>query len=315
MDVAIEGICQQDQIIKRSEILELGANDKWIRSAIRRGFLRRVRHGTYTLASIWDPADQRTRHLIAATGVLRRARSDAVLSHVTAAIALGADTWDVDLSIVDVTRLDRKSGRKETGVRQHRRPLRRKKDVRKAAGLACTSPARTAIDVTTCLDTEHALVIVDSLLHQGLVTTKQLKAAHERLKASPHTLSTRTVLALADGASSGPAETRARYAIHRAGLPAPITQLHVYDHGELFAMLDFAWPDLKVWVEFDGKVKYEKYLRDGETPGDAVFREKQREDRLRELTGWRCLRITWADLEHPERWIGKLRQMLGLAAA
>ena len=123
------------------------------------------------------------------------------------------------------------------------------------------------------------------------------------------------VLALADGASSGPAETRARYAIHRAGLPAPITQLHVYDHGELFAMLDFAWPDLKVWVEFDGKVKYEKYLRDGETPGDAVFREKKREDRLRELTGWRCLRITWADLEHPERWIGKLRQMLGLAAA
>jgi hypothetical protein len=40
------------------------------------------------------------------------------------------------------------------------------------------------------------------------------------------------------------------------------------------------------------------------------MREKRREDRIRELTGWRCIRITWADLFHPERTAARIRAML-----
>ena len=32
-----------------------------------------------------------------------------------------------------------------------------------------------------------------------------------------------------------------------------------------------------------------------------MLREKRREERVAELTGWRCIRITWADLAYPER--------------
>ena len=54
-----------------------------------------------------------------------------------------------------------------------------------------------------------------------------------------------------------------------------------------------------VFLEFDGKVKYERLLKDGESASDVVFREKQREDMICRLTGWRCIRIVWADLYQP----------------
>ena len=47
---------------------------------------------------------------------------------------------------------------------------------------------------------------------------------------------------------------------------------------------------------------------------DAVLREKRREDEIRELTGWRVIRLTWADLQHPERTIRRLRSLLRSAA-
>ena len=32
-----------------------------------------------------------------------------------------------------------------------------------------------------------------------------------------------------------------------------------------------------------------------------MLREKHREELICGLTGWRCIRIVWADLYHPER--------------
>ena len=60
--------------------------------------------------------------------------------------------------------------------------------------------------------------------------------------------------------------------------------------------LDFAWPDLRVALEFDGLVKYI-----GDTPTSAVLRrERERENALVD-DGWVIVRITWADLSHPRR--------------
>jgi hypothetical protein len=42
----------------------------------------------------------------------------------------------------------------------------------------------------------------------------------------------------------------------------------------------------------------------------VVLREKRREDRVRELTGWRCIRVTWADLENPARLVARIRAAL-----
>jgi len=82
----------------------------------------------------------------------------------------------------------------------------------------------------------------------------------------------------------------------------PELQYPVYDQrGRLLGLSDFAWPKFGVLGEFDGRVKYDQLRRPGESPEDVVFREKQREDRMREATGWLMIRIVWADLQAPEQ--------------
>ena len=51
--------------------------------------------------------------------------------------------------------------------------------------------------------------------------------------------------------------------------------------------------------EFDGRVKYGRLLKPGQDPGDVVFAEKRREDRLREATGCAIIRLVWSDYEQP----------------
>ena len=51
--------------------------------------------------------------------------------------------------------------------------------------------------------------------------------------------------------------------------------------GHLIGICDFYWKEDHHVGEFDGQIKYGRLLRPGESPGDAVFREKRREDRVR----------------------------------
>jgi hypothetical protein len=90
----------------------------------------------------------------------------------------------------------------------------------------------------------------------------------------------------------------------------------VYDaDGMLVGITDFAWPEHKMLGEMDGKVKYGALLRPGETPTDAVFREKRREDRLREVTRWAMIRYVEQDLRHAAETAMRTRRALGLGAA
>ena len=68
-------------------------------------------------------------------------------------------------------------------------------------------------------------------------------------------------------------------------------------------------------LEFDGKVKYERLLREGERASDVVVREKQREDMICRLTGWRCIRVVWADLYTREQTAARIRRMFRSVAA
>ena len=95
------------------------------------------------------------------------------------------------------------------------------------------------------------------------------------------------------------------------GLPRPVCQYKVRDHrGNVVAVVDFAWPELGVFVEFDGKIKYTRLLKEGQSVTDVVLAEKRREELIHELTGWRCVRIVWADLYQPEATALRIRRVL-----
>ena len=83
------------------------------------------------------------------------------------------------------------------------------------------------------------------------------------------------------------------------GIPAPRLQ-HRYFDGVLVARTDFSWGDGALAGEFDGRVKYTRDAAYGDDPSDVVWREKQREDRIRDL-GVVVVRGIWADLHQPEQ--------------
>ena len=175
--------------------------------------------------------------------------------------------------------------------------------------MRCTNAVRTALDVTTITDVEHALVTVSSILHKKLATRDELRDGARGMTHVPGSLTTDLVLALADERFDGPGEARTFHALWRQGIEAPIPQHPVQDdHGRVVASLDFAWPHRGVWLEFDGRIKYERLLSAGERASDVVVREKAREDLVRRLTGWTCVRITWADLNDPRRVAAMVRQ-------
>ncbi len=236
-----------------------------------------------------------------------------VLSHVSALPFHGGPMWGMPVDMVHVTRPDGRAGRAEAGVRQHQGALAAG-DVVVRHGMEIMSATRTALDITTCVNTEAALVVVDDFLHRGLTTLVDLRERYAPMVHDPYTLRTDLVLRLADPRHESIGESRTFWMLYRHGVPAPVPQHVVLDPlGRVFARLDFAWPELGVWLEFDGREKYVKHLRSGESVVDAVLREKQRESRIAELTGWRCIRITWADLERPDGTVARILALLGIA--
>jgi hypothetical protein len=170
--------------------------------------------------------------------------------------------------------------------------------------------------VHTLADVEHSLVELDFLLHQSLVTLVDLRQRYASMTHWPDTLTTDLVLRLADGRSESVGETRIRYLCWATGLPAPEANYPIMDeNGREVARVDLAWPALGVFLEFDGKVKYERLLREGERASDVVVREKQREDMICRLTGWRCIRIVWADLYTRELTATRIRALFRSVAA
>lgn len=304
----------QSSVFLRRDALAAGMSHAAIAAAVRSGEWVRLRHGAYVPGPEFRAASREGRHALLARAVLAQSKTDLVLSHLSAVPEYGGPLWDVPTDAVHVTRLDRRAGRKEAGVHQHQ-GLLLEGDVETRNGVLVTSPTRTAIDVTTCAHVEAALVIVNDLLHRGLTTLGDLWTSYATRQHHPFTLRSNLVLRLADPRVESVGESRTYYMCWKQGLPAPEPQWIVRDeHGTEFARLDFAWPAYGVWLEFDGREKYLKQVDRGTSVVDVVLREKQRESRICEITGWRCIRITWADLADPRRLAARIAAILRSAA-
>jgi len=302
------------QVFLRSEALAAGMTDRDIRALVRGGRWHRIRHGAYVDAASWSTLDDPERHGLLARAVVRQARTDVVVSHLSALPEFGAPMWGLPLEVVHLTRSDRRAGRKEAGVQQHR-GLLHDEDVTERNGVTLTSATRTVLDLTTITGTEQALCATNFLLHTGETTADALADRYRSMERNPLTLKTDLVLRLADARIESVGESRTFFMCWAQGLPAPVPQWVVLDaRGRAVARLDFAWPERRTWLEFDGKEKYQKFPRPGESVTDVVLREKRREEMLREVTGWRCIRITWWDLEHPGRTAARIRNILASPA-
>lgn len=286
-------------VFLRKTLLANGYDDRSIRRLVAAGVLVRIRTGAYAHKVDHDRLDAAGRHGLRARAVVQRAGTEVVLSHVSGVPEYDAPTWGLDLTDVHVTRPDGKSGRHEAGVRQHCGKID-PDDVVERHGLKVMAPPRLALEVTTVASAEAGLVVVNHFLHCGMVTHEELNERYALMEHWPNTLRTGLVLHRADARVETVGESRALHLILNAGLPAPVPQHPIKDRsGRVIHRVDFAWPELGVFLEFDGKVKYEKHLKPGQRAADVVIAEKKRERLICELTGWRCIRIDWSDLAEP----------------
>ena len=293
-------------VILRREAVAMGLNDRAIARLVADGVWYRVRRGAYVDKGVWDSLDSLDQHRVLARAVLRTAECPAVLSHLSAAIEHGAEVWDLDLSVVHITRLDGRAGRREAGVEQHRGILA-EDHVQEHDGVAVVSPARAIVEVTTLCNVEHSLVVANSLLHLGRTTLDLVSTEAIRSERWPDTLATRIVVGLADPRIESVGESRTAHVIWSQRLPKFEPQYKIRDHtGRVVARVDFAAPALGVFLEFDGRLKYLQN-KQGKTVDDILLEERRREALVCSLTGWVCVRITWAELMHPERLARRIR--------
>ncbi len=176
-------------------------------------------------------------------------------------------------------------------------------------GVRVTTLARTVFDLARSLSFEWGVMACDAALRNGLdeATLRWATQRHPRLRGSPRA---RRVADFGDARSESAAESLSRVQIARACLPPPELQFELFDPDGVFvARSDFAWPELRLVGEVDGKTKYGSLLRPGQNPVDAIMAEKRREESIRQLGFW-VVRWDWDLAWRPEELASLLRRAM-----
>ena len=295
----------------RRDLRAEGMTDTQITCLVRTRCSCRVRYGAYVPYDVWESCTAEDRHRLRARAVLARAHSETALSHVSSLVERGVPLWGVSLDVVHTTReRPERAGRRQKDWVPHRGVLG-PDDVEERNGVRISTAARSALELTTIVGVEAGLVAVNRLLHAGEMTLEEFSEQVKKHAYWPGSLTANVVVRLADGRLESVGEDRFLFFVYQQGLPVPEPQLEIRDEqGRLIGRVDFAWPELGVFVEFDGRTKYQKYRRDGESLEDFLMREKRREELVCLLTGWTCIRISWQDMSRPERLAARIRRML-----
>ncbi|MET3811311.1 type IV toxin-antitoxin system AbiEi family antitoxin domain-containing protein [Arthrobacter sp. UYEF3] len=277
---------------RTDQLLASGLNSRAIARLVQGAALVRLRRGCYARGHWWRGlnATARRRQLISAhaLGTLTTSTGGFAYSHVSGASLRGLQLWNAD-NRVHFTQQGRPSGISHgREVVAHTRLLS-SREICYIDGLPCTSLERTVIDCCLMFTVPQAVILVDHAARIG-ADLGLLRTQCSVLVGRNGVVTLRRALELADPRSESAGESRTRELLHRLGIAPPELQFRVpTPFGEY--RLDFAWPERKVALEFDGKSKYFDY----QPTGDVLFAERRREKALMEQ-GWTFLRIEWKDL-------------------
>lgn len=232
-----------------------------------------------------------------------RARAAAALL-VPGAVVTGASAavlWGVDLvgvgDDVELTLPPGSHPRRHPGLVVRRTALPGG-DVCVRAGVRVTTPEATVLRLARTLPRDDAVAAADRLVRVTGIDLAALRHRAGAPGAAPPRV--RAVCALADGLAESPPETRVRLLLRDGGLPHPVAQYEIRHQGRFVARVDFAWPELKVALEYDGAWHGEK---------GQFARDRRRLNRLQEA-GWRVVFVTSADLRDPARLEAMVRAAL-----
>lgn len=296
-------------ILLTRDLTERGTDARELARMARDGTLEHLRRGAYAPAGTRDDTEQ---HRLQIEAAVRLAEAESYVSFGSAGVLHGLPVWRQSIMKVHLTRSRTHHGRVRRNVHVHVAPLR-EQDVTEIDGIPVTSPARTLVDLARTSSAAAGVAAGDHALATGLDPDDLADALHDGGRR--HGIRrARWVASLLDGRAESAGESYSRLRMIEADLPVPDLQVVIDAVRGFDPRVDFLWPDVGLIGEFDGKVKYGRLLGPADDPGEVVFREKVREDRLREL-GFEVVRWIWDDLARPQLFAARLRQALERAAA
>jgi hypothetical protein len=174
-------------------------------------------------------------------------------------------------------------------------------------GRRVTSPAWTAVEVARSLRRPRALATLDAALRSGTCSRADIWRAAIEQAGRRGIVAVRNLIALADPRSESPMESEARLAMIDGGLPTPELQYEVVDGNGELRRLDFAWPDQRVAVEYDGM--------DWHSGPEAMKRDRRRQAALADID-WVVTGIVFEDVRYrPWEFVGRTGALLRRAQA
>jgi very-short-patch-repair endonuclease len=238
-------------------------------------------------------------HELAIAGAALIVPSSAVFGGRSAAYLLGAESL-VDATTpveVIVPEHDRFGPVAQLRIRRVSLPA---SDIRSVRQYSCTTPTRTALDISRREALPESVVALDVLLRQGLLRGRDLAEAADALPPRRGSRNARRAVELADERAESPQESRLRVLLLTSGL-TPVPQYVVRDaEGRFLARVDLAFPELKIAIEYDGAW----HGRPGQ-----LARDRRRLNAL-VAAGWTVLHVTAGDMHETDRVVAAVRQLI-----
>ena len=156
-----------------------------------------------------------------------------------------------------------------------------------------TTVERTIFDLAGVLRPTTLDLVLDNALRRALTTLESLQETHSRLarRGRRGTRRLRQLLGERSPVSALPESERERLLLamlRRHGFPAPVSQYEIRDEGgNVVARPDFAYPDLKIAIEYDSFQEH--------TGKVALVRDSARRNAVVAL-GWAPIAATANDL-------------------
>ena len=141
------------------------------------------------------------------------------------------------------------------GAVVHRSRKLDERDVTRRGAIPVTTVERTLVDLGRYLEARETEKALESALRLGLATPQSVwRYVEERGGRIPGCRKLRAImLARADAKPAGSGgEVEFLRLLRRAGLPTPIRQFKLRLPSGALVFLDFAWPDLRLGMEYDG---------------------------------------------------------------
>jgi hypothetical protein len=308
MDGELARICaEQRGFFLRWQALASGYTDEAIATKVRGREWTRLRRGAYAVTAHVRTLNASQLNVLVFRAVSARLDGDVVAAGPTALAALGVPVWGVPLDEVHVHRDPGKTSRTEAGVVHHLGDVSRD-HVLEVDGLLVAAPARAVVDTARTVPFEAGVVLADGARRLLRPEMDEVMDVLECQRDWAGSIMASRVVKFSDGRAATVGESRGRVMIARLGLPAPDLQRRIEgSRGELIAITDYYFDGLDTAAEFDGRQKYGRELYEQSNRhdedvdlGDVVWREKRREDAVRD-EGHEMVRTVWFELDGHDR--------------